>query len=1004
MRANELRGVLPSRWATTLALLAAVVTPILPMMGQGVTTNWVVFNDHAEGFGTAANVTTYNLWTGPGGYLTNFTAADEYEAGQELLVRLDVSVEGSVASQATMLLPDLGTPADQLFTGILDMNGPSFLFTLNVPGRTIMKFTGLDPAMHYRFQTTGARGRQSDAPNRWTMCALYGAASFTEAFTSAGGTNAISKKTFPSSTLTNAQIAWNSGRNQDAGDLIGWDEIAPTADGTFSVTTEQYTGPVPGGSGAGAYGYGLAGFQLMEVGARAPVAFATQPAAQITVEEAHPFELKVRISGSSPRLQWYKQGTGPIAGATHPVFAITNAAVADSGDYYAVACNSFGSVTSILTHVVVAADITAPVVVAVSGAEAFDMLDSVHVRFSELLQGTQDTANYTVTGFRTTAVVFDASRTNALVTLDKPLTPGQSYSLTVRNARDLAGNVMGTATIAFQANVLARGFLRWDYWGGLDQANNVVEDTLLADSRFPKSPDRTAFISAFNSRMIFPDDTHEAYGSRITAYFVPPTSGKWIFFIRSDKSSRLYLNKNGTDPAGKEIIAEETDCCDAFVASGIPNDDGITSATSDPLTLTAGQRYYIEAIHKEGTGSDYVQVAAKLETDSTAPAKLLPLPGSLFETLVDPAGASVTIKQQPVSITVVQPGPQGGPATLLDESFDANDGGFTTNSETATAPARPWTWSGTSWVCASPGGSGPYATHFTSPTVTVPSAGTLSVSFNHRYSMESPSTFYDGGVIQISVNGGDFTNVGATNFVANGYVGNLVGAHELSGLGGFSGNSVGYQTPVYITSTAYFGSFSAGDTLAVRFAAAWDGNTEGTEPNWEIDSMKLELGVVGAVGWATFNVGAEVNYQGAPSTCVSYVWQRDNGSGFQDITVGDFISPLNQPIYLIKAGPADNGAKFRCIVQGINASVISEVATLTVTTNLAVRPLLSTQRQGPNILLSWPLTASGFTLQQTPALPAVSWTSVPSKTYVSNAISIYTTVPVSGTAFFRLSQ
>ena len=1005
MRPNNLCSVLRRHLANTSALAALAAILTLPVMGQGVT-NWVVFNDDVPADGTAKNVCGYNLWTGPGGYLTNFSAADEYAAGQELLVKLEVSSEGSVAAQATMLLPDPGTPADLLFNGILDMNGPSFLFTLNVAGKTIMKFTGLDPAMHYRFQTTGTRGRQSDNADRWSMCTLKGAASFTEAFTSLGGTNAISKKTFPTSTLTEGQIAWNSGRNQDAGDLIGWDNIVPGADGTISVITEQYTGPVPGGSGAGAYGYGLAGFQLLEVGAHSPVSFATQPVANTAVEQMRAFALEVRVLGSSPKLQWYKQGAGAISGATHPTYNVATAAVADSGDYYAVAHNSFSSITSAVAHVTVAADITLPTVLTVRGSGAFDMLDTVNVSFSELVQGAEAVANYAVAGFTTKAAVYDSVKANVVLTLDKALTPGESYSITVNNVKDLVGNTMAAATIPFKAYVLTHGFLRYDYWGGLDTANNNIDETLVADPRFPKSPDWTAFVSAFNSRTIFPDDTHEGYGARITAYFTPPTSGKWNFFLASDDSSRLYLNANGTDPAGKAVIAEETDCCTGFVEPGVANTDGTTYATSSAINLTAGKQYYIEAIMKEGTGGDYVQVAARLDTDTTPAASLAPLPGSLFEALADPASASVTITRQPASVTVVQRGPQGGPATLRSETFNANDGGFTVSTGGATAPDQPWTWDGSgAWTCASPGGSGPYATYLTSPTVTVSSAGTVSLTFAHRYSMESVSTFYDGGVVQISVNGGDYSTVGATNFTANGYVGLLTGTHALTGLAGFAGTSPGYDTPAYITSTAYLGTFKAGDTLSIRFAAAWDANTEGTEPNWEIDSLKLEVGAVGALGWALFNVGAESTYQGKPSTFLSYVWQRDNGTGFQDITTGSFISPLNQPTCLVPVGLADNGAKFRCVVQGIIASATSDVVTLTVTTNLVAQPSLSAKLDGANVKISWPLSATGFGIESTPALSSASWTTVPASSYNTDATSYYITVPAkTGAAFYRLRQ
>jgi len=86
--------------------------------------------------------------------------------------------------------------------------------------------------------------------------------------------------------------------------------------------------------------------------------------------------------------------------------------------------------------------------------------------------------------------------------------------------------------------------------------------------------------------------------------------------------------------------------------------------------MVAGQMYRVEAIYKEGGGGDYLQVASKLETDPAPPDSLSPIPGQQLGLLADPAGASVTITQQPQNYLAVYRGAEA-PQTILDQNFNA---------------------------------------------------------------------------------------------------------------------------------------------------------------------------------------------------------------------------------------------------------------------------------------------------------------------------------------------
>lgn len=103
-----------------------------------------------------------------------------------------------------------------------------------------------------------------------------------------------------------------------------------------------------------------------------------------------------------------------------------------------------------------------------------------------------------------------------------------------------------------------------------------------------------------------PADRANNYGTRLRGYYIAPSTGTYFFYIASDDASELWMNVNGTDPAGKTKIAEVTSFTSAREWTKL------ASQKSAGINLVAGQRYYIEALHKEGSGSDHLAVRADL--------------------------------------------------------------------------------------------------------------------------------------------------------------------------------------------------------------------------------------------------------------------------------------------------------------------------------------------------------------------------------------------------------
>ena len=125
--------------------------------------------------------------------------------------------------------------------------------------------------------------------------------------------------------------------------------------------------------------------------------------------------------------------------------------------------------------------------------------------------------------------------------------------------------------------------------------------------------------------------------------------------------------------------------------------------------------------------------------------------------------------------------------------------------------------------------------YLVSPALNVASSGSFSFTFSHRYSFEfDPTTFYDGGVIEISTNdGASWSNIGA--FASPGYTGVLVsaGGNPLAGQSAYAGTSPGY--PGFSTVTVNLGTAYQGQTVRIRFRIGTDPSVGA--PGWEIDNL-----------------------------------------------------------------------------------------------------------------------------------------------------------------------
>jgi hypothetical protein len=270
-------------------------------------------------------------------------------------------------------------------------------------------------------------------------------------------------------------------------------------------------------------------------------------------------------------------------------------------------------------------DVTRPTIKSVVGSDTFDMLTVV---FSEAVDDftAGDSANYALDGGLDIVGLTILSSTTVRLTTTQQ-TPGATYTLTVDNIVDTAGLTTAPGTSkTFTALDRVRGGLKFETWLGI--AGNGVS-ALTSDPRYPANPDVVAYVRDFTSRLVYADaNSVDNYGGRLSGWIVPPEDAEYEFFIRSDDNSELRLSTDD-NPANAVTIASEGGCCGPFEEPGAPE-------TSAPTMLLAGQRYYIEALWKEGGGGDYCDVAWR-KVGTPGPAlNLTYIPGSVLETYAAP--------------------------------------------------------------------------------------------------------------------------------------------------------------------------------------------------------------------------------------------------------------------------------------------------------------------------------------------------------------------------------
>lgn len=166
------------------------------------------------------------------------------------------------------------------------------------------------------------------------------------------------------------------------------------------------------------------------------------------------------------------------------------------------------------------------------------------------------------------------------------------------------------------------GSINYQKWNNI---SGTSISTLTSNSKYPNNPSSTSTLTSFE----ISSNSGSNFGVRVYGYLCPPTSGNYVFWIASDDNGELWLSNNAS-PSGRQRIAYHT----GYTSSR--QWTKYSTQKSAAISLVAGQVYYIDALMKEGSGSDNLAVGWSKPGQSTnSPSQVIP--GSNLMTQYNPA-------------------------------------------------------------------------------------------------------------------------------------------------------------------------------------------------------------------------------------------------------------------------------------------------------------------------------------------------------------------------------
>ena len=152
------------------------------------------------------------------------------------------------------------------------------------------------------------------------------------------------------------------------------------------------------------------------------------------------------------------------------------------------------------------------------------------------------------------------------------------------------------------------GFIVYERW------NNIGNGTSVSDIPLSTPPNFTANRTELRA----PSNVADNYGARMRGWVTAPTTGPYTFWISGDDNVALYFSTTGL-PGSKQRIAYDNSYTGELEWNKFP------TQKSAAITLSAGKRYYIEALLKESSGTDSLAVGwLKPGETGSSPSEVIP--------------------------------------------------------------------------------------------------------------------------------------------------------------------------------------------------------------------------------------------------------------------------------------------------------------------------------------------------------------------------------------------
>jgi len=219
------------------------------------------------------------------------------------------------------------------------------------------------------------------------------------------------------------------------------------------------------------------------------------------------------------------------------------------------------------------------------------------------------------------------------------------------------------------------GNILHEWWWNID--GETVQD-LLKSPAFQGKPSGIALRDIFEA----PQNMGDRYGARMRGFVHAPITGAYTFWIATDDGGELFLSSD-------ESVLKKRSVATCPAAAGVRDWTRFPSCKSAPILLTGGKRYYIEALQKEGGGSDHLAVGWTLP-DGTEER---PIPGKRLSPWSNTAPVPAPAATAPAGATLYRAVALNSPAAVIDgrrwEGKGAPDVSTPEGGEIPTVPLSP---------------------------------------------------------------------------------------------------------------------------------------------------------------------------------------------------------------------------------------------------------------------------------------------------------------------------